>query len=104
MSTPMRAIEGILGIPPHTAVKTSSLDHEAESQRCLEGVHDWQAEQGITDETMITVTLEAQVHATLALVEQQRIANLIAYQNSFPVSQKVADAIRAEVERGVGLL
>lgn len=34
--------------------------------------------EGDTDVTNTVVALHAQVHATLALVEQQRIANLIA--------------------------
>jgi hypothetical protein len=46
----------------------------------------------------------ASVHATLALVEQQRIANLIAFRQWFPNSPKTLDAIRAEIERGLGLL
>ena len=54
------------------------IDHAANARRNIDGLHDYQAEEGMTDESMLTVAIEAQVHATLALVEQQRIANLIA--------------------------
>ena len=46
--------------------------------RNIEGLHDYQSEAGMSDESMLTVAIEAQTLATLALVEQQRIANLIA--------------------------
>lgn len=54
------------------------IDHAAEASKHIDGVHDWQSDEGITDATLIASALIAQAEATLALVEQQRIANLIA--------------------------
>lgn len=54
------------------------IDHVREALRNIDGLHDYQSEEGTTDESMLTVAIEAQVHATLALVEQQRATNLIA--------------------------
>lgn len=49
------------------------IDHAAEARKALGHI------TGVDPATnQITLALEAQVHATLALVEQQRIANLIA--------------------------
>ena len=45
----------------------------------MDSVHDYQSEQGITDATMVLSAIEALRTSTLELVEQQRIANLIAY-------------------------
>lgn len=58
---------------------TERTDHAAKALRNLDGLHDYQAEEGMTDESMLTVAIEAHVQATLALVEEQRTANLIAY-------------------------
>jgi hypothetical protein len=57
---------------------TERTDHAAEALRNINGLHDYQSEEGISDASMLTVAIEAQAHATLALVEQQRIANRIA--------------------------
>lgn len=46
----------------------------------LEGVHDWQSQEGSTDATEVAAALDAQAVATLALAHEQRTANLIAYQ------------------------
>ena len=43
----------------------------------MEGVHDWQSDEGITDATLICAALDAQTQATLALAFEQRTANLI---------------------------
>ncbi len=51
----------------------------ASAKRLIEnGLHEYQSEEGFSDASMLTVALEAQVKATLALAEQQRIANIIA--------------------------
>jgi hypothetical protein len=57
---------------------TERIDHAAEALRNINGLHDYQSEEGMSDASMLTVAIEAQAHATLALVEQQRIANRIA--------------------------
>ena len=53
-------------------------DHAANSRRAIDSVRDWQEREGETDATMLAEVGVAQAEATLALVEQQRIANLIA--------------------------
>lgn len=45
------------------------IDHVAEAMKCIQWAHDHSAPEMLD---------QAQVHATLALVEQQRVANLIA--------------------------
>lgn len=57
----------------------SAVDHVAESNSIMDSVHDWQSEEGSTDATLLTASLDALRHATLA--EQQRIANLIILAN-----------------------
>jgi len=57
----------------------SGNTHVATAKFRQEGVHEWQSEQGITDATLIAAALDAQTEATLALVYEQRTANLIAF-------------------------
>lgn len=45
----------------------------------LEGVHDQQGDEGLTDAAMLAAAIDAQVQATLALAYEQRTANLIAF-------------------------
>ena len=58
---------------------TDRIDHAAEARRLTSAVttRDWAEESPYVDRR----TAVARVHATLALVEQQRIANLIALAN-----------------------
>lgn len=67
---------------------TDRIDHAAAARRHVEWAHEWQGDEGSTDATNIATVLLAQTHATLALVEQQRIANLIALAGA-------SDSIRA---------
>ncbi len=55
---------------------SARIDHAEKARTELDFVHEWMAEEGQTDATQLASALEAQVHATLALVEQQRIANM----------------------------
>ena len=60
------------------------IDHAAEASRLLANAdrmvsNDWPLETG---EFKTDILAAAQVHATLALVEQQRVANLIALAGS----------------------
>ena len=55
---------------------TERIDHAAAARNLLE------MDSGIDDDMVAPVIAIAQVHATLALVEQQRIANLIALSAS----------------------
>ena len=54
------------------------IDHAAEARKRIVWGEGWMEREGDTDVTNAVVALHAQVHATLALAEQQRIANLIA--------------------------
>ena len=57
------------------------INHAANSRRAIDTVRDWQEREGETDATMLAEVGIAQAEATLALVEQARIANLIALVN-----------------------
>lgn len=97
------------------------IDHAAEAQRLAQLVdltygrieHSngaWAVSQGVEAQMMAQV---AQVHATLALVEQQRIANLIAlngmaselgYATGAELGDEVAGLLAdAEIRKGLGL-
>ena len=81
---------------------TERIDHAKKARRNIDGLHDYQAEEGMSDESMLTVAIEAQVHATLALVEQQRIANLIQLTH-VPVgdlNDDIRSALHAAFHRG----
>lgn len=57
---------------------TERIDHAAEARIHIDWAHEHQEREGITERTVTDTALLAQAEATLALVEQQRIANLIA--------------------------
>lgn len=57
---------------------TDRIDHAAEARRHIDWAHEQQEREGDMGNAPRDAALIAQVHATLALVEQQRIANLIA--------------------------
>lgn len=57
---------------------TERIDHAAEARMHIEWAHEHQEHEGITERTVTDTALLAQAEATLALVEQQRIANLVA--------------------------
>lgn len=67
------------------------IDHAAKASQCIAWAHEWQLEVGSTDATENAHALIAQAHATLALVEQQRIANLIALANAHHASKSYDD-------------
>ena len=58
------------------------IDHAAKASQCIAWAHEWQLEEGSTAATENAYALIAQAEATLALGEQQRIANLIALAES----------------------
>lgn len=63
---------------------TARIDHAAEALRLIDMAGEsFVAEEGWTETTALMATLDAQTHATLALVEQQRTANLIALLDSY---------------------
>ena len=57
---------------------TDLIDHFAEALKHIDWTHDWQEREGDTEEARLATTMLAQVHATLALAEQQKVANVIA--------------------------
>lgn len=63
---------------PHTTTTSPKTNHAEKARELLDAVHDWQEREGETDATMIATVLEAQAIASLALVEEQRTASLIA--------------------------
>ncbi len=75
-------------------------DHVAVAQAYISWAREVQHE-GITERSVTGLALIAQAEATLALVEQQRIANLIAlgYGHTSPSGDVVGEARRALVER-----
>lgn len=96
----------------------TTTDHAAEARDLWDNLHEWQEREGDTDETRLVQAIEAHAHetaaATLALVEQQRIANLIAafqmeggpYKEANHWTDGEEDAnvsIRRQVREGLGL-
>jgi len=97
------------------------IDHAEKARTELDFLHEWMSEEGQTDATQIASVLEAQVHATLALEEQQRLSNLISvamwnsralvegarHVDDEPVDLQTeiarVDAIFAEVKTGLGI-
>lgn len=74
------------------------IDHVAEARNLLD--IEWR-DSNIT----IAQASKAQVHATLALVEQQRIANLIALRqyNSDVLREEEWEPVEKMIRDGVGL-
>jgi hypothetical protein len=81
---------------------TERIDHVAEAHRILYETP-WTADR--TDEFWTSVAVTAQVHATLALVEQQRVANLIAWGagSNPPGTTPEEDASVYEIRQALGL-
>jgi hypothetical protein len=85
-------------------MSAARIDHAAEARQIVEAFHAPSPEGA----QMIT---EAQVHATLALVEQQRIANIIALsvpQQTVPASVRIPSwdeklQLRPEIAEALGL-
>lgn len=57
---------------------TDRIDHAAEARKHIDWAHEQQEQEGDMGNVPRDNALLAQAEATLALVEQQRIANLIA--------------------------
>jgi hypothetical protein len=88
--TTMDAVASILGFP----AAPKPVDHADEAELVLSNT---------PASTYANRPFEAaQAHATLALVEQQRIANLIAYNQAYPMGE-AARALRDQIEKGLGL-
>ena len=57
------------------------IDHAAEARKHIDWAHEEQSVEGSWEYSVRDYALIAQAEATLALVEQQQIANLIALAN-----------------------
>lgn len=76
---------------------TTRIDHAAESERIAEHLGESViAIEGITDATIIATQLDSLRHAVLALVDQRRTANFIAYVQL--LEAQYAEAARNEAE------
>lgn len=76
---------------------TDRIDHVAEARKHIDWAHDQQEREGDMGNVPRDNALLAQAEATLALVEQQRIANLIAWTvgSGYSASPEVAAEIVA---------
>ena len=72
---------------------TERVDHAANSRRAIDTVHDWQGREGETDATMLAEVGIAQAEATLALVEQPKVANLTALLKETFASHQALEAL-----------
>lgn len=92
---------------------TERIDHVAEAQGIMHDIDtagpddnlpmDW---AGATEDEqwLVHASLrQAHVHSTLALVEQQRIANLIAFSQDIENAQVARDLAAIEAKAGLGL-
>ena len=81
------------------------IDHAAEAVKFIDQ-NVWR-EAGVLYEHIPSLIARAQVHATLALVEQQRIANLIAlgykYTSADGDHVDYVALLRPEIRKGLGL-
>ena len=76
------------------------IDHAAEARKCIEWATKWQIAAGSTAATENAHALIAQTHATLALVEQQKIANMIALMDSPRTATSVARVAERALAEG----
>lgn len=85
---------------------SARIDHAAEARKHIEWAHEQQSAEGDTGNVVRDDALLAQAEATLALVEQQRIANLIAwttgagYSPSPEVTAEIVAALHMPPTRG----
>ena len=89
-------------------------NHKAEALRIIHDANHEVLAGRVTVAEVHAAQAAAQVHATLALVEQQRIANLIAYSNVLEENQRdgfeltddgkaFMDRLEAQIREGLGL-
>lgn len=83
-----------------------ATDHVAEAQKHIGWAHEQQSAEGDTGNVVRDDALLAQAHATLALVEQQRVANLLALaasERNIDVPWGAFEPIRLAIREGLGL-
>jgi len=86
-------------------------DHKAEALAWIRGMDEIIEEEGMTDATLVASPVNAQVHATLYLAEQQRIANLIALATADDMTDPLTnkwesglwETARTQIIEGLGL-
>lgn len=93
---------GVTFYPDADVTEVVELHASRERGQAAEALATLARIRGVDEATNeITLVVEAQVHATLALVEQQRIANLIALSNAVSGSgwqaEEAVDAVIREV-------
>lgn len=79
------------------SVNADSNTHFAKAKFMQEGVHDWQSEQGETDETMICTAIDALVESNLAVAYEQRTANLLTLTGQFAGDTGLSEGERKQV-------
>ncbi len=67
------------------------IDHAAEARKAIESAYPIALPYDSAEAQYHGALMEAQVHATLALVEQQRIANLLSYVRGLDAQLNLAD-------------
>lgn len=92
-------------LPPKPTDEPVKVDHAAEARKIIAEYdapesEPWELHDEIESRDMRDAFKLAQVHATLALVGQQRIANLIAYSRSCDDDVLTLDAA---IREGLGL-
>lgn len=75
-------------------------DHAANARQHIDWAHDTQAQEGTTDRSVTDTALLAVAEATLALVDQQRIANLIALSDGERLSGLAVDQVYTALHTG----
>lgn len=81
------------------------VDHMAEARKHIEWAHEQQSEEGKFEFTVRDNALIAQAEATLALVEQQRIANLVTLwvHDVVLIDDLLLDVVGDEIREALGL-
>lgn len=77
------------------------INHAARAVIERDALNDVLSDEGITDASIVATAILVQVHATLALAEQQRIANLIAYVNKWTDGELLD--VDAEIRKALGI-
>ena len=72
---------------------TDRIDHAAEARKHIDWAHEQQSVDGCWEDSVRDYALIAQAEATLALVEQQRIANLIALAKETFAAHEASEAL-----------
>ena len=72
---------------------TDRIDHAAEARKHIDWAHEEQSVEGSWEYSVRDYAVLAQTHATLALVEQSRIANLVGLLKDTFASHQALEAL-----------